>query len=188
MNTPSDWNDLAKLWQADAACVPVQDIDAHLQRERRRMWRVSVTEFAGLTAGIIAAVCLLVFTPHVWLGVLIILFGGGSAWLALRMRRQIPLPDSLDLMQSLKDSIAREDWITEQLRFGRVLSFVALAAIVLATSMQLLRLKTFSATGLVASGIGCTVVLAALALNLVLSLRSRRRRARLRYLDERLKA
>jgi len=41
---------------------------------------------------------------------------------------------------------------------------------------------------LIAAGVGCAVALVALAWNLVLAARSRRRLARLRYLDERMKA
>ena len=188
MNTPGeDWNDLSTMWQADAARVSLADIDAHLQRERRQMWGVTLAEMAGLGAGLVAAAVVLLFTPHVWLGVVIILFGGASAWITLRLRRAGPPPGSKDLLQSLKDSIEREDWLSGQLRLGRALSFVALFAIVLATAMQLLRLQAFSAMGLTAAGIGCAVVLAALAWNLVLASRSRRRLHRLKYLEERMR-
>lgn len=189
MNTPlpEDWNDLAKMWQADAAGVSLEEVDEHLRRQKRQMAGVAAAEFAGLGAGLVAAALVLVLT-HLWLGVVIIVFGGVSAWIALRLRRAGRIQGSGDLMQSLKDSIDREDWIAEQLRFGRVLSFVALFAIVQATSAQLFRLKAFSATVLTAAGIGCAVVLAALAWNLWLTARSKRRRARLEYLDDRMKA
>jgi hypothetical protein len=186
--TSSDWNDLAKMWQADAAGVSLQEIDRHLRREKRHLWLVTAAELAGLAAGVAAAACVLFFTPHTVMGVVIILFGGTCALITLRMRRAGPPPGSVDVLQSLKDSIAREDWLADQLRLGRALSFVALFAIVLATSLQLFRLQAFSATGLGAAGIGCAVVLAALAWNLVLTLRTRRRRARLQYLNDRLKA
>jgi hypothetical protein len=184
----SEWNDLEKMWQADAAYVSLQEIDGHLQREKRQLWLATAAELAGLIAGLVAAACVLFFTPHTWMGVVIILFGGACALIMLRMRRAGPQPGSVDLLQSLKDSIAREDWLADQLRLGRALSFVALFAIVMATSLQLLRLKAFSATGLIAAGIGCAVVAAALAWNLVLTLRARRRRGRLQYLNDRLKA
>jgi Flp pilus assembly protein TadB len=188
VNNPNDdWNDLARLWQADAAGVSVADIDAHLQRERRQMRGVTIAELTGLGAGVLAAVLVLLYA-HLWMGVVIILFGGISAWITLRMRREGAPPGSSDLMKSLKDSIEREDWLAGQLRLGRALSFVALFAIVQATSVQLFRLKAFSATGLTAAGIGGAVVLAALAWNLVLTRRSRRRLARLQYLNDRLKA
>lgn len=184
----SDWNDLSRMWQADAAGVSPQDIEAHLERERRQMLGVTLAEMFAVAAGAVAAAVLLLYTPHVWLGVLTIVFGGISAGITLRMRREGLSPGSADLLKSLKDSIDREDWITGQLQLGRAMSLVALFAIVIATAMQLLRLQAFSATGLIAAGIGGTVVLAALAWNLILTVRSRRRLARLKYLDERLKA
>jgi Flp pilus assembly protein TadB len=184
---PAAWNDLSRLWQADAAGVSTQDIDAHLQRERRHLLGVALAETAGLAAGACAAV-IMVLLGHVWLGVFVIVFGALSAWVALRRRREAAPPGSVDLMQSLKDSIDREDWLDGQLRLERALSFVALFAIVMAVAMQLIRFKTFVATGAVAAGAGCAVVLAALAWNLVLTARSRRRKSRLKYLEARLKA
>jgi hypothetical protein len=190
MNTPApdDWNELAKLWQADAAGVSLQEIDAHLERERRHLRGVTLAEMAGIGAGLIAAALLMFFTPHLGMGVVIIVFGGISAWLTLRMRREGGPPASVDLMQSLKDSIAREDWMAGQLRLGRALSFVALFAIVSALSAHLHKVQAFSSGTLIAAGVGCSVVLAALGWNLVLTARSRRRLARLQYLNERLKA
>jgi tetrahydromethanopterin S-methyltransferase subunit F len=186
-NPTDEWNDLTRMWQADAAGVSVADIDAHLQRQRRQMLGVTIAEMLGLGAGVFAAVLVILFA-HLWMGVVIILFGGISAWITVRMRREGAPPGSSDLMKSLKESIEREDWLAGQLRLGRALSFVALFAIVQATSVQLFRLQAFSATALTATGIGSAVVLAALAWNLVLTGRSRRRLARLKYLDERLKA
>lgn len=189
MNTPApdDWNELAKLWQADAAGVSLQEIDAHLERERRHLRGVTLAEMAGIGVGIIAAALLLFFSPHVGMGVVIILFGGVSAWITLRMRREGGPPASVDLMQSLTDSIAREDWMAGQLRLGRALSFVGLFAIVSALSAHLHRVQAFSSGTLIAAGTGCAVVLAALAWNLVLTRRSRRRLARLQYLHERMR-
>lgn len=184
---PEDWQDLATLWQADAAGVSLQEVDEHLRREKRQIAGVAVAEFAGLGAGLVAAV-LVIALSHRWLGAVMIVFGGASAWLALRLRRAARTQGSGDLLQSLKESIDREDWIAEQLRLGRVLSFVALFAIVQATSAQLFRLKAFSAPLLTAAGIGCVAVMGALAWNLWLTSRSKRRRARLKYLDDRMKA
>lgn len=183
-----DWNDLAKMWQADAAGVSVQEIDAHLRQERRQMRGVMVAEFMGMAVGLAAAALVLFFTPRMWMGLLIVAFGGASAWMTLRMRRDEGTAASVDLISSLKEAIAREDWITGQLRTGRALSLVALVAIVSALSVQLHAMKSFSANVLIAAGLGCAVVTAALAWNLVLTARSRRRRERLEYLAQRLKA
>jgi phosphatidylglycerophosphate synthase len=187
MTNPDDWSDLAKMWQADAARVPLAEIDAHLERERRHLRAVTIAEMAGLVAGIAAAALLLLFTPHVGMGVVIILFGGVSSWITLRMRRERRRVDPTDLMQSLKDSMEREDWMGSQLQLGRALSFVALFAIVSGLSVQLHQARAFSANILLAAGIGSAVVVAALAWNYVLARRSRRRRERLRYLHDRLK-
>lgn len=189
MNEPDtdEWRDIARLWQADAARVSPEDIDEHLRRERRHLLGVTVAESSGLAVGLVAALLVLLFTPHVWMGVLIILFGGASAWIALRMRREGAPPGSTGLMQSLKDSIAREDWLEEQLRMGRALSFVALFAIVIAVSVRLQELREFPAATMFAAGVGGMLVCAALVWNLVLTARLRRRRERLEYLEKRLK-
>jgi hypothetical protein len=185
---PDEWSDLAKLWQADAAGVSLQEIDAHLERERRHLRGVTLAELAGMGAGIVAAAMVVFFTPHVIMGIVIIAFGGTSAWITFRMRREVGPPASVDLLQSLKDSIAREDWLAGQLLLGRALSFVALFAIVSALSVQLHKTQAFSANLLIAAGVGCAMALVALGWNLLLTARSRRRLARLRYLDERMKA
>ena len=43
----SEWNDLAKMWQAEAAAVSVDEIDQHLKRQRRQMLLVTLVEVAG---------------------------------------------------------------------------------------------------------------------------------------------
>jgi hypothetical protein len=105
----------------------------------------------------------------------------------VRLRRESVPSGSVDLVQSLKDSVDREDWIAEQLRFGRALSFVALFAIVTATGSQLRDGPPGSAFVLIAGSVAATVVLGALVWNGVLMRRSRLRRRRLEYLQDRLK-
>ena len=83
--------------------------------------------------------------------------------------------------------MAREDWIDEQLRFGRALSFVALFAVVIATSMQLQHFHAISVLGLGAATVSCVYVTGVVVWNLVLTRRARRRRARLQYFNDRLK-
>lgn len=185
-HVPEDWRDLSSVWREDAAGVNAEEIDRYLARERRQLWLSSGGEIAGLGIGFAAAVWTAVYAPYRGVGIVLALFTLAAAAMSWRLRRA-PMPaGAATLAMSLKDSIAREDWLAEQLRLGRALSFVALFAIVMATSLQLFRLKAFSAAGLAAAGIGCTVVLAALAWNLVLTRRARRRRARLQFLDDRL--
>ncbi len=139
----SDWNDLAKLWQAEAAAVSVDDIDAHLKRHRRHMRMVTLAELAGVGLGVVAAGWLALVLPYRWLGLVVAVFVLVFAVVVVRMRRELPPSGSVDVLQSLKDSLVREDWIAEQLRFGRALSFVALFAILMATGSQL---RQFSPT------------------------------------------
>ena len=184
----SDWNDLSKLWQADAAAVSVDDIDAHLARQERQMRMATLGELLGLCFGVVAAAWLVFMSPYRGMGVVVGAFALVSAVVIIRMRREPPPSGSVDVLQSLKDSLDREDWIAEQLRFGRASSFVALFAIVQATGSQLRNHTLAPALTLAAGATAAACVLAALVWNLVLSRRSRRRRHRLEYLQDRLKS
>jgi MFS family permease len=184
----ADWNDLAKMWQADAAAVSVDEIDAHLRRQRRQMLWVTAVEVAGAILGVCVAFWLAFFTRYRWVGVGVAVFALVSAVVMVRMRREVAPSGTVDAAQSLKDSIEREDWIAEQLRLGRALSFSVLFAIVMATSSQLLRFHSITSVGLAASIAGSAYVAGVLAWNLVLTRRARRRRARLQYINDRLKS
>jgi len=183
----SDWNDLAKLWQAAAAAVSVDDIDAHLRKHERQMRMATLAELLGTGLGVAAAACLVFASPYRWMGLVVGIFAIVSSVVTLRMRREQAPSGSVDVLQTLKDSLDREDWIAEQLRFGRVLSFVALFAIVQATGSQLRNHALAPALTLTAGGIAAAFVIAALAWNFVLIRRSGTRRLRLEYLKERLK-
>jgi hypothetical protein len=84
----------------------------------------------------------------------------------------------------LKESLAHEDWLAEQLRLGRALTFVALFAIVMAASVQLLHIRSASVSGLLATAAAGAAVAAALVWNLVLAWKGRRRSVRLRSVSE----
>jgi len=184
----SDWNDLAKLWQAEAAAVSIEDIDAHLSRHRRQLRIATLSELLGVGLGMAAAAWLAFMSPYRVLGVVVGVFALVSAAVTLRLRREPPPSGSIDVLQSLKDSLDREDWIAEQLRFGRALSFVALFAIVQAVGSQLRNHAQALELTLAAGGIASAFVIAALIWNLVLVRRSRTRRHRLEYLKDRLKS
>lgn len=182
----SDWNDLSKMWQADAAAVSIEDIDEHLRRQRHQMRVVTAVELAGVGLGVFAAAWLAFFTPFRWMGAVVAAFAIASTFVMVRMRREPAPSGAVDAMQSLKDSIDREDWITEQLSFGRALSFVALFSIVV-TASRLLQFHAIPTAGLAAAIAGSVYVTSVLVWNLVLTRRARRRRARLAYLNDRLK-
>jgi hypothetical protein len=184
----TDWNDLAKLWQADSAAISIDDIERHVRRERVQMLGVLIGEVGGLAVGTGAALWLIFFTRFTGLGVVTAVFGGISAFVAMRLHRDLAPSGAVDLLQSLKESIAREDWIEEQLRFGRALSFVALFAVIIATSIQLQHFHAISSLGLAAASVSGVFMTGVLVWNLVLTRRARRRRARLEYINERLKS
>ena len=177
----SDWNDLAKLWQAEAAAVSVDDIEAHLERHRRHMLLVTVSELASVLLGVTAAGWLAFVLPYRGLGLVVGVFTLVSAVVLLRTRRDPAPRGSVDVLQSLKESLDREDWIAEQLRFGRALSFVALFAIVMAIASQLRQSSFDSVLALMAGSVAAACVLLTLVWNLVLLRRSRARRHRLEY-------
>jgi hypothetical protein len=186
MNEPltNDWQDLSTLWQADAAAVQIEEIDAYLASERRQLRLAAVGELTGLAIGIAASAWVAFFTPYRGVGIALALFAVGSAFMARRLRRTPAPTGSAALARSLKDSIEREDWITAQLRFGRALSFVALFALVFATAAQLRFVRPLELGGVWAATAGTVFVLAVLAWNLVLTRRARVRRERLEYLSE----
>lgn len=184
----TDWNDLSKMWQADAAAVSMEEIDDHLARERRRMRVMTAVELAGVGIGMFAAAWLAFFTPFRWLGTVIAVFAAVSAFAAVRMRREASAGGAVDVMHSLKESIGREDWIAEQLRLGRALSFVALFAIVMFTSSHLGRFHAIPMAGLAAAIAGGAYVIGVLIWNFVLMRRSHMRRTRLEYIREKLNA
>ena len=145
-------------------------------------------ELSGVGLALAAALWLAFMSPYRWMGLVVGVFAIVSSAVAIRMRREQAPSGSVDVLQSLKDSLDREDWIAEQLRFGRVLSFVALFAIVQATGSQLRNHALSPAFTMAAGGIAAAFVVAALAWNLVLSRRSRTRRQRLEFLKDRLKS
>ena len=184
----SDWNDLAKLWQAEAAAVSVDDIEAHLERHRRHMLLSTVSGLASVFLGVAAAGWLAFVLLYRWLGLIVGVFVLVSAAVLVRTRRDPTPGGSIDVLQSLKESLDREDWIAEQLRFGRALSFAGLFAIVMATGSQLRHSGLDSLPVLTAGSVAAACVLVALVWNLVLLRRSRRRRHRLEFLKDRLKS
>ncbi len=186
--TTGDWTDLAKLWQADAAGVSVDEIDEHLRRHRRQMRVMTLVELAGAGLGVAAGLWLAFELNYRWLGLIVGVFALATALAMVRLRRELPPSGSVDVLQSLKDSMAREDWIVEQLGFGRALSFVALFAIIMAMASQLRQVGPTSTLALMAGGVAAACVTAALVWNLLLVRRSRIRKTRLAYLIDRLKS
>jgi hypothetical protein len=181
MNQPpdGDWQELAKLWQSDVAPVSVADIENLHQRQRRRLRAATAAELIATTLGIAASAWLAFQHRFLWVGVLAIAFAAASAFVVLRVRRLPSPPASGDLLKSLKGSLVYQDWLADQLRYGRALSFVALFAIFIAASVQLMNVASATPSRLFATAAAGAAVVAALAWNVALACNVRRRTARL---------
>ena len=183
-HVPEDWRDLSSVWREDAAGVNAEEIDRYLARERRQLWLSSGGEIAGLGIGFAAAVWTAVYAPYRGVGIVLALFTLAAAAMSWRLRRA-PMPaGAATLAMSLKDSIAREDWIDEQLRFGRILSAVALSALIFSAAALLRFVRPLDRAALWAACAGVVFVVVMLGWNRMLTRRSRERRQRLEYLSE----
>ena len=174
-----DWQELAKLWQSEAAPVSVANIENLHRQQRRRLRAATAAELIATTLGIVASAWLAFQHRFLWVSVLAVAFAAASAFVVLRARRSRCPPASADLLTSLKGSLAYQDWLADQLRYGRALSFVALFAILIAASVQLMHVATATPSRLFATAAACLAVVAALAWNVTLAWNVIRRAARL---------
>jgi uncharacterized membrane protein YedE/YeeE len=181
MNQPpeGEWQELSKLWQSNVAPVSVANIERLHELQRRRLRAATVAELA-VTALAMAAACWLgLQTRFLWLGMGVFAAAVGSVVVVLRRHRLPGPPVYSDLLESLKGSLAYQDWLAEQLRYGRVASFVALFAIVFAAAVQMMHIATATPSRLLATAAAGMAVLAALAWNVALAWSVWRRRRRL---------
>ena len=106
-------------------------------------------------------------------------FSVASVYIVSRARR-LPVPQgSADLLESLRGSLAYLDWLAEQLHCGRILGLVALFAVVVSASSQLMRVAGATPAGLLATAAAGVAISAALTWNLTLAWQVWRRSARL---------
>jgi hypothetical protein len=182
---PGDWLELTRLWQAEGAAVSIDELENHARRERAAMHRLATAEMAGLGLGIAVGVWLSVTSFYFWLASVFIAFCLVMGWVALRRGHAEPLGGD-DLLTSLRISMAREDWVASELRFGRALSFVVLFVIVFLASHMMRHFATTSGGSLFALAAAAAWVYGVLAWNFVLLRRSARRRQRLESYATRL--
>jgi len=176
--TPDQWQELARIWKTRDAVVTVADIEALHERQGRRLRVARVAELASSVLGVMAALWLALASRFLWVGILTVGFSLASICFVLRAQRR-PVPQgSADLLQSLQDSLAYLDWLAMQLRYGRGFGFVALFAVVMAASAQLMRLAS-APSGLMATAAASIAISAALAWNMMLAWQVWRRTARL---------
>ena len=187
MNQPAEWLELTRLWQAEGAAVSIDEFESYAKRERAAMRRLAAVELAGLGLGIAVALWLSFTSPHFWLSGVFIAFSLVMSWVALRRRDDEPLGGD-DLLTSLRISMAREEWVASQLRFGRALSFVVLFVIVFMASHLMRHFATVDAGSLLALGAAAVWVCGVLGWNMSLVRRSTRRHQRLESYATRLEA
>jgi hypothetical protein len=177
---PDQWQELARIWKTGDAPVTVADIEEVHGRQHRRLRIARGAELACSVLGVVAALWLALVSRFPWVGILTVTFSVASVYFVLRARR-VPVPQgSTDLLQSLQVSLAYLDWLAEQLRYGRALGFVALFAISMAASTQLMRLASATASGLLATAAAGFAISTTLAWNMTLAWQVWRRTARLR--------
>jgi len=186
MNQQSgDWMELTRLWQAEGAAVSIEELESYAKRERAAMRRLAAVEMAGLVLGIAVGVWLSITSYYFWLAGVFIAFCLVMGWVALRRGHAEPLGGD-DLLTSLRISMAREDWVAAELRFGRALSFVVLFVIVFLASHMMRHFAVAGGGSLLALAAAAAWVCGVLAWNFVLVRRSARRRQRLQSYATRL--
>jgi len=175
----AQWNELGRLWHAQASPISASDVERQSRRERRRMFDLAIAEGAALVIAFIAAIWIAMQTAFVALSAVSMVSFGLCGLLHHRMRREPPSSGGVDLLGSLDVSAAREAWNLAQLRIGRWVTFFTLLALGLLGADHLLhRATTPSARLWALLGISLIVV-AILAWNLVLTRAARRRKAQI---------
>ncbi len=182
------WQELARIWKTGDAPVTVADIEELHGRQHRRMRIARWGEVACSLLGVVAASWLALASRLPWVGIVTTAFSLASVYFVVRTRR-MPVPQgSADLLESLHDSLTYLDWLSEQLRYGRILGFVALFAVVMAASTQLMRLASATPSGLPAATAAGIAISATLAWNMTLAWQVWRRTARLQAFSVKLES
>lgn len=189
MNQPAreEWGDLSRVWRTGDLPVAGAEVEKLHERQRRRAQVARVAELICALVGVTAALWLALVSRFRMLGILTAVFQVASVYFVLRSRRLPDVPGSAGLLQSLQSSLAYQDWLAEQLRYGRVLGFVALFAVVMSASTQLLHMPEATRSGLLAAATAATAISTALAWNMTLAWQVWRRSARLNAFRRKLK-
>jgi hypothetical protein len=184
----ANWNELGRLWHAQASPISATDVERQARRERRRMLNLAIAEGVGLLVAFCAANWIAMQTAFVALSAVSMVSFGLCGLLHHRMRREPPATGGIDLLSSLAVSSLREDWNLAQLRIGRAVTFFTLLAIGLLGADHWIHRATTPPARLWAL-LGISLIVASiLAWNLVLTRDTRRRKARLHSFASLLRA
>jgi hypothetical protein len=170
-----NWARLAALWHARAAEVMPEEVGRHERRQRRHMWALAAAEAGGMGLAFIASAWMAMHTAFVAMSGISLVFFAVSAYLHHRMRNEPEPWGNRDLLSSLAEDMAREQWILRQLGVGRAVSMLTLACMLLLGADHL---RFFASTppGLLWTMLSITLaVLGVLMWNLVLTRRARNR-------------
>lgn len=187
-HAPDPWQELARTWRTGNVPVTAADIETLRRNQQRRLRIARGAEVACSALGIVAALWLGLASRFFWVGMVTVVFSVASIHFALRGRRMPVPPGSADLLQSLNDSLAYLDWLAGQLRTGRVLGYVALFAVVMAASAQLMRFASAAPLELLATVVAGVAVSATLGWNLFQAWQVWKRVRRLQSFKARLMA
>jgi hypothetical protein len=176
---PGNWPDLAKVWKSGTLPIAAIEIEKLHEHHRRRAQAARVAGFVCTMLAVLAALWLALESRFRWVGFVTAIFLVTSVYFVWRSRRSPDPPGSSDLLKSLQDALDYHEWLAEQLRYGRVLGFMALFAVVMAASTQLLHQPEATRSGLMATAAAATGIVAALAWNMSLAWQVWRRRVRL---------
>jgi hypothetical protein len=173
------WQELGRIWKTGNTPVTVADIEALHARQHHRVRIARAAEFACSALGVVAALWLAFVSPLRWVGILTVVFSIATVFFTLRLRR-MPVPHgAADLVKSLDVFLTRLDRLAEQLRYGRALGFMAVFAVVMAASNQLMRPTVPPRSVLFATAGAGVAISAVLAWNMIVAWQVWRRSAQL---------
>jgi hypothetical protein len=175
----ANWNELGRLWHAQASPISASDVERHSRRERRRMLELAFAEGAALLLAFTCANWIAMQTAFIALSAISMVSFGVCGFLHHRMRREPPSSGGFDLLSSLEVSAVREEWNLAQLRIGRAVTFFTLLAIGLLSADHLIHRVTTPPARLWALLVISLIVVAIFAWNLVLMRAARRRKTQL---------
>jgi hypothetical protein len=184
--TPDPWQELAQMWKTSDTPVAVADIEALHARQHRKLRVARTAELLCSALGVVAALWLALATRVHWVGIVTVIFSIASVYFVSRTRRRAVPQGTSDLLKSMQDSLAYLDWLAEQLRYGRILGFVALFAVVMSASMQLMSMASSTPSGMLATAAAGVVISAALAWNMTVAWQAWRRAVRLQAFKAKL--
>jgi hypothetical protein len=176
-----NWRELATLWHARTSEVMPEEVEKHACRQRRDMMALAAAEAGSMALAVFAAVWIAMHTAFVAMSGISLVFFAVSAYLHHRMRNEPEPTGSRDLLSSLAEDLAREQWVLRQLGVGRAVSMLTLACMVILGADHLRFYASTPAELLWAMLVIGLMVLGVLVWNLVLT---RRARTRLRMLSD----